>query len=35
MAWRDMERKLHFMYLGDGRVEDKKEKNESVWGKEA
>jgi len=32
MAWRDRERWLNFVFLDDGRVEDKKERDEKVWG---
>ena len=33
MAWRDSERRLKFIFSGDGRVEDKNEKAESILGK--
>jgi len=33
MAWRDRERWLNFIFLGDGRIEDKKERDERVRGK--
>jgi hypothetical protein len=33
LAWGDREGRLNFMFLGDGRVEDKKERDERVWGK--
>jgi len=28
MEWRDRERRLNFVFLGDGRVEDEKERDE-------
>jgi len=31
MAWRDTEGSLHFMFLGDSRVEDVKERDERRW----
>jgi len=33
MAWRDKEGPLNFVFLVDGRVEDKKERDERRWGK--
>jgi len=33
MAWRDREGRLDFMFLGDGRVEHKKERYQRRWGK--
>ena len=33
MAWRDRERALDFVFLGDGRVEDEKERDERRWEK--
>jgi len=33
MAWRDSERWLIFVFLGDGRVEDEKERDERTWDK--
>jgi hypothetical protein len=30
MAWRDKDGLLHIMFLGDGRIEDKKDIDESV-----
>jgi hypothetical protein len=33
MAWRDREGLLNFVFLGDGRIEDKKERAERVRGK--
>jgi hypothetical protein len=35
MAWRDKEGLLNFVLLGDGRIEDKKEREERVRGKSA
>jgi len=32
MAWRDRERGLNFMFIYDGRVEDKKERDGKRWG---
>jgi len=32
MAWRDREGSLNFVFLGDGSVEDKKERDEMRWG---
>jgi len=31
MAWRDSEEWLNFVFLGDGRVKDEKERDESQW----
>jgi hypothetical protein len=33
MAWRDREESLNFVFLDDGRIEDKKERDERVRGK--
>jgi hypothetical protein len=33
MAWRDREGSLKFVFFGDGRVEDEKERHEKRWGK--
>jgi len=33
MAWRDREGLLNFEFLGDGRVEDEKERDERRWNK--
>jgi len=33
MAWRDREGWLNFVFLGDGRVEHKKERDQRRWGK--
>jgi len=33
MAWRDREGRLNFVFLGDGRVEHKKERDQRRWGK--
>jgi len=33
IAWRDREGILNFVFLGDGTIEDKKERDETVWGK--
>jgi len=33
MAWRNRERWLNFVFLGDGRIEDVKERYEMRWGK--
>jgi len=33
MAWREREVWLNFVFLGDGRGEDKKERDEKRWGK--
>jgi len=33
MAWRDREQLLNFVFLGDGRVEDKKDGDGSRGGK--
>jgi len=32
MAWRDREGYFNFLFLGDGRVEDEKERDEKRWG---
>jgi len=32
MAWRDREGSLNFVFLGDGRLEDEKERDERRWG---
>jgi hypothetical protein len=32
MAWRDREGSLNFVFLGDGRIEDRKERDERVRG---
>jgi len=31
MAWRDRDGWLYFVFLGDGRVEDKKERDGRRW----
>jgi len=33
MAWRDGEGSVNFVFLGDGRVEHKKERDQRRWGK--
>jgi len=33
MAWREREVWLNFVFLGDGRGEDKQERDEKRWGK--
>jgi len=33
MAWRDREGLLNFMFLGDGRIEDEKERDGKRWDK--
>jgi len=33
MAWSDREGGLNIVFLGDSRVEDKKERDEKRWGK--
>jgi len=35
MAWRDRERCLNFVFLGDGKLEDEKERDDRRWGKAA
>jgi len=32
-AWIDREGELNFVFLGDGRVEDEKERHGRIWGK--
>jgi len=33
MAWREREGRLNFVFIGDGRVEHKKERDQRRWGK--
>ena len=33
MVWREREGWLNFVFLGDGRVQDEKERDEKRWGK--